>query len=85
MKPIRHDDRHPRRQDERGPGWVNRPENYGGYADSGNDDYPSAQQPRMRAYGGQARPRPSGEYPGDPADYARGYSRGHAPGWGDTP
>lgn len=78
MKPSH---RHPR--DERDPRWINRPESYGGYADSGDDDYPAAQQGPMREYSGHARPRPSGEEPGDSADYARGYSREHTPGWGD--
>ena len=37
----------------------------------------------MREYSGHARPRPSGEEPGDSAGYARGYSRDHIPGWAD--
>lgn len=73
--------RHPR--DEYGPRSINRPESYGGYADSGDDDYPAAQQRPMREYSGHARPRPSGEEPGDSAGYARGYSRDHTPGWAD--
>ncbi|WNL44105.1 BON domain-containing protein [Dyella sp. BiH032] len=69
-------------RDPRDPRWINRPESYGGYADSGDDDYPAAQQGPMREYSGHARPRPSGEEPGDSAGYARGYSREHTPGWG---
>lgn len=78
MKPT-----HRQPRDERDPRWINRPESYGGYADSGDDDYPAAQQGPMREYSGHARPRPSGEEPGNPAEYARGYSREHTPGWGD--
>lgn len=69
-------------RDDRDPRWINRPESYGGYADSGDDDYPAAQQGPMREYSGHAHPRPSGEEPEDSAGYARGYSREHTPGWG---
>jgi len=87
MKPSQRDPRgqrphHEHRGEERDPRYVNRPESYAGYADSGDDDYPAAQQDSTRGYSGHAHPRPSGEQPGDPARYARGYSRDHAAGWG---
>lgn len=85
MKISHRGDHHPHSHDEREPRSINRPESYGGYADSGDDDYPAAQQRNMRAYSGHAQPRPSGERPGDPAGYARGYSRAHTPGWADSP
>lgn len=86
MKPSQRDPRgqrphHEHRGEERDPRYVNRPESYAGYADSGDDDYPAAQQDSTRGYSGHAHPRPSGEQPGDPARYARGYSRDHAAGW----